>query len=211
MKSRVAAAIVAVVLIFVSVSFADSNALSWDTFSDTWVATDQLGRTLPTAEQAGGPRPGKIVAMFYFLSLDNARSRVWDNSKLLAQNPQHPAYGPVHADHWWGEPWFGYYRSNDEAVVRKHMQMLTDAGVDLLVFDNTNGPTYPKDRLVVCKVLEEMKSHGQRVPKIACFTGNGAWSTAYHEFLREAPVRRSLVQVAGEAIDADASRGKNAG
>ena len=34
---------------------------------DTWVATDALGRTLPTAGTASAPRPGKFVGVFYFL------------------------------------------------------------------------------------------------------------------------------------------------
>ncbi len=38
--------------------------------------------------------------------------------------------GPAHAMHHWGEPYLGYYVSNDEWVIRKHAQMLSDAGVD---------------------------------------------------------------------------------
>jgi hypothetical protein len=39
----------------------------WDTFPDTWTATDALGRTLIGHEQAGPPRPDKFVGAFYFL------------------------------------------------------------------------------------------------------------------------------------------------
>ena len=46
-----------------------------------------------------------------------------------------PAFGPEHAFHHWGEPYLGYYVANDEWVIRKHAQMLTDAGVDVLFFD----------------------------------------------------------------------------
>ena len=44
-----------------------------DTMSDTWVATDGLGRTLPTFSEVGGPRTNRTVALFYFLWHDGAR------------------------------------------------------------------------------------------------------------------------------------------
>ena len=46
----------------------------WDNFSDTWVATDALGRTVATAETAGRPRQDRVVAMFYFLWHDQVSS-----------------------------------------------------------------------------------------------------------------------------------------
>ena len=45
------------------------NPPAWDTMSDTWAATDGLGRVLPTATQAGPPRKDRWVGVFYFLSL----------------------------------------------------------------------------------------------------------------------------------------------
>jgi hypothetical protein len=39
----------------------------WDTYSDTRVATDDLGRPLPTHEQTGPPKPNKTVGLFYYL------------------------------------------------------------------------------------------------------------------------------------------------
>ena len=35
--------------------------------SDTWVATDSLGRELPGYEECGPIRKGKFVGLFYFL------------------------------------------------------------------------------------------------------------------------------------------------
>jgi hypothetical protein len=40
---------------------------SWDTFADTWVATDGLGRLLPTNDAVGPPRPNRTVGIFYYL------------------------------------------------------------------------------------------------------------------------------------------------
>ena len=120
--------------------------------------------------------------MFYFLANRVPNGAIYDNTVLLHQNPADPAYGPMYSGHWWGKPWFGYYQSDDPYVIRKHMQMLADAGVDFLVFDNTNGPTYPDVYVPLCKVLEQMKADGDPFPKIAFFTGHGAWSTLYRDF-----------------------------
>ena len=47
--------------------------------------------------------------------------------------------------------------------------MLTDAGVDVLIFDATNGLTYDAEREALCLVLEQMQFEGHRVPQIAMF------------------------------------------
>jgi hypothetical protein len=119
--------------------------------------------------------------MFYFLANHVPGAPIYDITKLLAENPDHPAYGPYGTGHWWGEPWFGYYQSDDPWVIRKHMQMLANAGVDVLIFDNTNGPTYPDVYLPLCQVLEQMKSEGVKGPQIAFFTGHGAWNTIQND------------------------------
>ena len=50
-----------------------------------------------------------------------------------------------------GEPLFGYYLASDEWVMRKHLQMLTDAGIDFTVFDTTNAVTYDKSKKISSK------------------------------------------------------------
>jgi len=122
-----------------------------DTYSDTWVATDALGRALPTTDAAGPPRAGKTVGIFYFLWLGrHGEQGPFDISKILAEdptainNPASPLWGPMHVLHHWGQPLLDYYISDDDFVLRKHAQMLTDAGVDMVVFDVTNQLTYPR-------------------------------------------------------------------
>lgn len=141
-----------------------------DTMPDTWVATDALGRVLPTHEEVGGIRPNRTVGIFYFnWHAAFGNSAVHDIAKLVAANPKDPAWGPVHAPHYWSEPRFGYYRPDDPWVIRKQMQMLADAGVDVLILDATNGFTYDAEREALCKVLEQMRAEGRRVPQIAMF------------------------------------------
>ena len=148
---------------------ATTNADPWDLFSDTWVATDGLGRSLPGAEITGPPRGNRFVGIFYFLWLEG-QNPVYDLTKLLAANPANPAYGPKQAFHFWGQPLFGYYRSDDPWVIRKHGQMLADAGVDVVVFDVTNALTYDHNVIAVCKVFSEMRRQGLRTPQIAFLT-----------------------------------------
>lgn len=140
-----------------------------DTYHDTWVATDALGRELPGHAECGSPRDDKTVGIFYFLWMEGGK-QVYDISKLLKASPANPAYGPKHAFHWWGEPHLGYYRSDDPFVIRRHAQMLADAGVDVIVFDVTNAFTYDKTFLAICRVFEDMRRAGHATPRIAFLT-----------------------------------------
>ena len=63
---------------------------------------------------------------------------IYDIRTILSKNPNEPQWGPKHAFHFWAEPALGYYRSDDEAVIRQHMTWLADAKIDFLVLDNTN-------------------------------------------------------------------------
>ena len=45
------------------------SAPAWDTYSDTWVASDALGRAVPTHPAVAEPRGERTVGMFYFLWL----------------------------------------------------------------------------------------------------------------------------------------------
>jgi hypothetical protein len=141
-----------------------------DTMPDTWAATDALGRVLPMNEEVGAPKPNRTVGIFYFnWHAAFGNQEVYDIAKILAANPAKPPWGPVQAPHYWSEPRFGYYRPDDPWVLRKHAQILADAGVDVLVLDATNGFTYDAEREALCSVLEQMKAEGHRVPQIAMF------------------------------------------
>jgi hypothetical protein len=145
-----------------------------DIRSDTWVATDALGRSLPLAEEVGPPRANKFVGVFYFLWLGQAGdagpfdiTRILVRDPTAIRNPTNPLWGPELAPHHWGESLFGHYRSDDESVLRKHAQMLTDAGVDMIVFDVTNQLTYPRSWKALCRVFDRVKHEGNRAPQIA--------------------------------------------
>ena len=111
-------------------------------------ATDALGRKLPFKSEAGNQR-NKLVALFYWTwhTDGNATfSPVLNITEILKQYPlaandaNHAAWMGISGGvFWWDEPLFGYYRTTDEWVLRKHAEMLADAGIDVVYFDCTNG------------------------------------------------------------------------
>ncbi len=159
--------------------------LSFDVAGDTWAGTyiDTSGNMQPLPDNAavGGPRADRTVGIFYFLSNNTPNFPLYDNSQLLKANPSNPAYGPINAPHWWGQPVLGHYASADPAVLRKHMQMLADAGVDVLIFDATNALTYPDVYMPLFQVMRTMREDGLKTPQIAFLTGNGSWDTVYND------------------------------
>lgn len=152
---------------------------AWDNLADTWVATDGLGRSLPLNDTTGPVKPNKTVGIFYFL-WNEGQGPVYDLTKIVAANPANPTYGPKHAFHHWGEPLFGYYRQNDRYVIRKHLQLLTDAGVDVLLLDVTNALTYDSVRDSLLAVMDEINAQGQRTPTIAFLTNSASARTVEH-------------------------------
>ena len=137
---------------------------------DTWAATDALGRSLPTAAQTRPARANRKVGVFYFLwHGQHGKTGPYDNTLTLADPAAHP-YGGPGAFHWWGEPAVGYFLSGDPWVHRKNLQMLADAGVDVVFFDVTNAFTYPDVVKTVCDVAEEMRRQGNPTPQIAFLT-----------------------------------------
>jgi hypothetical protein len=149
---------------------------TWDTCADTWVATDGLGRSLPLHDATGPPKANRSVGIFYFL-WNEGQNPVYDLTKIIVANPDNPQYGPVHSFHHWGEPLLGYYKQDDRHVLRKHMQMLADAGVDVLLLDVTNALTYDSVRDKLLDVLDEMQASRQRVPAIAFLANSNSAAT----------------------------------
>ena len=153
-------------------------------------ATDGLGRTLPMPGEVSGPRPGRFVGMFYFLWHDNRQGKrpegdgPYDIAKILARDPDavhHPRsklWGPIGMYHYWAEPLYGYYLSTDPWVIRRHARLLSDAGVDTLIFDTTNTETYPDVYSKLCEVFQDIRKSGGRTPQIAFMMNTKAGATA---------------------------------
>ncbi len=147
-------------------------------YSDTWEATDALGRSLPLWAQVGDERPGKWVAAFYFLWQGyHGANAIYDNTQLIAANPSSPAYGPEGAFHWWGKPEAGYYRSRDPWVARRNLAMLANAGVDVIFLDVTNAFTYPEALDVLCQAAMDLRAQGVPAPSVGFLINSSPVST----------------------------------
>ena len=157
-----------------------------DLYSDTWAATDALGRRLPGYEQVGPVRENRTVGIFYFLWLgQHGTDGPYDITELLKENPEAPRYGPPGQFHHWGKPELGYYTSDSEYVIRRHARLLSDAGVDVLIFDVTNAATYPTVYLKLCEIYRQLRAEGQKTPQIMFLTHSApdkTIQTLYEEF-----------------------------
>ena len=146
----------------------------------SWVATDNLGRTLPTAEECPfkTDKP-RTVGIFYITwhtpNLHDGKPYTYDVTKLLEENPERSKGNPdfPYATYHWGEPEYGYFLSQDRYVCFHDLSMLADAGVDVLIMDVTNAVCYWDEWEVLFQTMQEMKALGNKVPKFCFWAFNG--------------------------------------
>ncbi len=168
----------------------------------TWVFTDGLGRVSLTNADVGMPRDGKTLAMFFWnwhATFANIRApfnvqKYIDEQSEKGIPLEDYLYDYDHAgwlakdntiQYFWDEPIYGYYRSDDEWVLRRQAELLTAAGIDVIFTDNSNatltwGDSYP----VIYKTWLEAMADGVDTPKVTNLMPFGAGGdTAYQ--LRE--------------------------
>ena len=150
-----------------------------------YAGTDDLGRSLYDATEVGviGDKGEHYVGMFYFLwhGKHAPTDKIYNLQEILDSTPEADKgklstgkYGKVGEFHWFGEPLYGYYYINDEWVLRKHMELLTNAGVDFLFFDTTNHHTHADTALKIMKILHEMNEQGYNAPGVVFYTNTNA-------------------------------------
>lgn len=138
-------------------------------------ATDALGRRLPGNEEVGYVRRDRFVGLFYWTWHSNfAHMPARNVTEVLASHPDadgntnHSAWAAEGTPYFWSEPLFGYYRNTDRWVLRRHAEMLADAGVDVIVFDCTNGAfTWKESYMALCQEFMNARRDGVNTPKIA--------------------------------------------
>ena len=152
-----------------------------DVLADTWTGTDGADRSMPDATATRAPT-NRQVGIFYFLW----RDREQDSISTISPSDHYAAWleggedalwdcmmeGGEGHPHYWAEPYFGYYSSNDEWVLRKHAYMLAEAGVDFVFFDTTNNNLHTVSHQALLKVWEEVRQEGYEVPKICFMVGS---------------------------------------
>ena len=142
-----------------------------EAFGDNLVATDGLGRTLPGFDECGSRYGNRYVGLFYWLwhgdlRRDRDRSN-YDISKILEKDPGFTQW--EFAEYYWGEPELGYYRSDDEYVLQKHLNLFTLVGIDFLYLDFTNCVIHAPETHALIKVIKDMQSKGYQPPRIVPF------------------------------------------
>lgn len=144
--------------------------------------TDACGRTIPDEFELKDFNGDRYVGIFYFLWLN--LNQVFDNSQILKENPlaqktnASPPWGSIDAFHFWGEPLFGYYRSDDPWILRRHAALLSDAGIDFVVFDTTNAVIYEDVIKQLCKIFEEQRILNESMPRVVFMVNTNAGETA---------------------------------
>lgn len=145
--------------------------------SDSWAATDALGRRVRSYDEAPGKKDDKFVAIFYWTWHQGNEPNdypVKNISEIVRQYPEamkdynHPAWGDRKPGFFfWEQPLLGYYTTIDKWVLRKHAEMLADAGVDAVFFDCTNGSmTFKESYEALLETWDQAQKDGVNVPKI---------------------------------------------
>ena len=164
---------------------------------DGWAATDGLGRTLPMGGETREKRDDRFVGLFYWtwhVGQSSWTQKVVNVNEVVTNDPDashdldHPAWGALGQPHHWDEPLYGYYDTNDRWVLRRHAELLAAAGVDVIIFDNTNGTMTWKDSYdVLFEVFAEARRDGVKTPQISFLLpfGPGENTTAQLHMLYE--------------------------
>ena len=152
------------------------NTAAQSVNSDFWAATDALGRKVREYGETGERKKDKFVAMFYWtwhIYDMPPGSQVNNTTEILREHPEairsfdDPAWNNP-GRYYWEQPLFGYYKTTDPWVLRKHAEMLADAGIDVVFFDCTNLTlTWKESYDVLMEVWSEALKDGVKAPKIA--------------------------------------------
>lgn len=134
-------------------------------------ATDDYGRSFSAT---GGYSEDTYVGIFYFL-WNGATNGLYDVSEyeklgmvesVLTGDtvPAAPSFT------YWGKPLYDYYSASDKWVVRKHLELFMNAGLDFVAFDCTNSQFYSEAAFTFLDIALEYQQMGYDVPKFMFMT-----------------------------------------
>jgi len=145
------------------------------TYSDTWSATDMLGRKLPGYETVGERDPEKEVLMFYWTK-DYGTGRVINVNEGARLHPEavndgsSPIWDTSNAwnnRYYYNESVYGYASTYDSWMLRKQFELFHAAGIDGLALDMSNTANWsPATTFELLRELHKMKQDGYNVPGI---------------------------------------------
>ena len=176
-------------------------------------ATDALGRELPTYEEVGDLKPDRYVGLFYWLWHTPLRNDTpdFDLTEILKKDPYRTHW--PHLAYYWGQPELGYYRSSDEYVLQKHLNLFCLLGIDFLYLDFTNLVMDRAELHLLLRLIGEMKANGYTPPRLVPFFNTNPvprLEEFYSEFYCDTTYRDAWFVLDGEAVGAisDASSDK---
>ncbi len=148
------------------------------TYSDTWTATDMIGRKLVDHSVAGDFNPDKQVGLFYWTwhaTTSRQITPLGNNQQIIVLYPgdEWEIKNDMNYKDWrsqgsWNESIYGYYSGFDRWVMRKQLELLSSAGVDGLFFDATNGATtYTLGYMRLAEQMHQMHQEGIQTPGFA--------------------------------------------
>lgn len=179
MTKKILSVILCLSVIFsLSAAASGSETLQNKIDPSTWAAVDGLGRTLSSNHEVGDKRQEKYVAMFYWTwhypwvkeHEPITTGSVLDIYPEAVNDWEHPAWGGTFdgRPYFWDEPLYGFYTNTDEYVLRKHAELLADAGIDVVFFDTTNGTqVFTEGYEALLKVWSQAKKDGVDAPDIS--------------------------------------------
>lgn len=139
-------------------------------------ATDQLGREATTGDLYNG----NSVGMFYHIwhGAHETPGKVLNITEEMEKNPDYLTADYLKENsgkfHYWGEPLYGYYCSEDPFVITRHIELMMAMGVDFLAYDYTNAVAYDKQADAIFEILQKYYEQGFNVPKITFYTNTGS-------------------------------------
>ena len=170
-----------------------------DVYSDTWVAVDDLGRMTEPYGMPGINAPQDMKMGIFYLTWFDHNFTVFNDDKTKIYNEggvdaiiQFLTDGPWGELEFWAEPYFGFYRSEDRWIIRRHALQLVDMGVDFIFLDATNNVFYTRPYNAIFEEYRKMRDEGLMTPQIAFFLAGdnvlfsrnmlfAAWDTYYRD------------------------------
>lgn len=159
------------------------------------VAKDALGRSFGESDVYASD---KDVGIFYSVwhSDHVGDNGILDITKLQKENPDDlwDVSKNTYFAHYWGEPLYGYYASDDPWVIERHLELFAMSGIDYLALDLTNLSYYERNCRVLFDKILEFQAQGWDVPQVmGLFSGlpyrgqadldklNGFYNTFYKD------------------------------
>ncbi|HIY96095.1 MAG TPA: hypothetical protein H9729_00225 [Candidatus Borkfalkia excrementigallinarum] len=144
------------------------------------VGTDMFGRSFGAADGRKEDKT-RYTGMFYFLNTGSGNDvkGIYNVTEIIEKYGEEEfgkdtANSPALASHIWGEPALGYYSAGDTFVMRKHIEMLTAAGIDFIILDCSNTVTYNDVAKKLFDIIAEYRAAGWNAPQVMYMLSNSA-------------------------------------